>query len=290
MVLIPKKQLKNGFSMPVIGLGTWGMGGWVEKDTSHDESDRKAIRRALDAGINHIDTAERYAEGHAEELVGEVISERERSSVFLVSKVIPEHLSYDDLLHAAENSLRRLRTNYLDLYLIHNPNPAIPITETMRAMDRLVDEGLIRHIGVSTFTVPQFEEAQSAARHPIVANQLHFNLAYRAPEKQGLLDHAKTHDWMFVAFRPIRDVLLLEKKPEILHAMCAKYGKTSAQIAVNWLLQQENVVTIAKCGTKEHLDDVLGALQWKLEEADVHRLRMEFPLPSSLPRPPAPAL
>lgn len=282
---IPQKRLQNGFAMPVLGIGTWGMGGWVEKDTRDDAQSLAALARALDAGITHIDTAERYAEGHAEELVGEAIRGRNRSELFLVSKAIPEHLAYDDLLRAAEGSLRRLGTTYLDVYLLHNPNPAIAITETMRALDHLVTQGMVRQIGLSNFSVPQMEEAVSASRHPIVTNQVRFNLASRKAEDDGLVHHARDHDWLLTAFRPVRDVVLLPEEPAILREVCTKYGKAPAQVAINWLISQKNIVTIAKFGMPEHLEDALGAVGWNMHPEDIERLRQDFPLPAILPAP-----
>src|SRR3989344_7065137 len=119
---IPVKTLKSGFSMPVFGFGTWQMGGRHERDPQNDdEADVRAIKVAIDAGITHIDTAESYSAGHAEELVAEAIKGYDRSKLFIVSKVKPEHLAPDDLLAACENSLKRLQTDYLDLYLLHHP-------------------------------------------------------------------------------------------------------------------------------------------------------------------------
>jgi len=282
MIAIPKKTLRNGFSMPILGLGTWGMGGWVQRDDSHDKEDVAAIQYAIEAGITHIDTAERYAEGHAEELVGQAIRGMDRSRLLLVSKASPEHFAYDDLLRTAEASLARLGTPYLDIYLLHDPNPAIPLKETMRAMDRLVNEGLIRHIGLSNFGAEGIKEAQQYAKHPIVANQMHYNLLIRTVEQQGLLEQAKKDDWLLIAWRPIRDVLRMENPPEILGSLCRKYGKTKAQIALSWVLSQENVVTLTKCGSREHIAEALGALGWVMDEADIERLRANFLTPSPL--------
>lgn len=275
MNVIPEKHLKNGFTMPSFGLGTWGFGGWTEPDLSGDDEAVTAIKHAIDTGITHIDTAERYARGHTEELVAEAIDGLDRRRLFLVSKVSPEHIGYDDLLRSAEASLRRLNTGYLDLYLIHDPNQEIPVQESMRAMNRLVDEGFIRAIGVSNFTSAQWEEAARVSAHPIVANQVHYNLHIRPPEE--ILAHATSRDWMLIAWRPIRDVLRMETRPKVLNDLCIKYGKTPAQIGVQWLLRQHNVVTLAQCGTAEHLEEVLDGLGWSLDPADAERLRTDFP-------------
>ncbi len=274
---IPVKILRNGFQMPVFGLGTWGMGGKDAPDRTHDKEDVASITRALDAGITHIDTAEKYGDGHAEELVGQAIRGRDRSQLLIVSKVRKDHLEAENVLRSAHASLKRLGTDYLDLYLVHSFNPAVQIAETIGAMNRLVDEGLIRHIGLSNYHPENIEEAMRVSRQPIVAVQLHYNLGYRDPERRGLLAHAAKNDWMLVAWRPIRDILAMNPLPDVLMNIAKKYGKTPTQIALNWLISQQNVVTLAKCGTKEHLDDALGTLDWTMEPEDCEALRREFP-------------
>ena len=129
---IPTKKLKSGFEMPVFGLGTWKMGGDVNYNPNNDdEADIKAIKKAIDMGITHIDTAEKYAEGHAEKLVGKAIKGYKRSKLFIVSKVAESNLKYDDLINSCKKSLERLGTDYLDLYLIHGPSLTIPIQESI---------------------------------------------------------------------------------------------------------------------------------------------------------------
>lgn len=276
-MLIPTKSLANGFSMPVFGIGTWHMGGGMEHDPlNDDERDIAAIRYAIDAGITHIDTAEMYAAGHAEELVAEGMNGADRTQLFLVSKVSPEHLSYDDVLRSAEASLKRLKTSYLDLYLVHKPNPFIPIAETMRAMDRLKNEGLIRHIGVSNFTVERMKEAQFASKHPLTANQLHYNVSVREIEHRDVLSYCQEQDIMVIAWRPIMDIPQLTQA-SIIQELCEKYSKTPAQIVINWLISQKNVVTLTKTSSPEHLDENLGAIGWEMEVEDIERLRKEFP-------------
>ena len=173
------KKLSNNIEIPVVGLGTWTIGGENEADTTYDEENISAIKTAIKFGITHIDTAEAYAHGHSEELVGKAIGGFDRKGLFITSKVSPEHLSYDDLLASAKGSLRRLNTDYIDLYLIHAPNPDIPIQETMKAMDSLVEQKRIRCMGVSNFSVEQIKEAQKCTKNKIVANQIEYNLLVR---------------------------------------------------------------------------------------------------------------
>jgi len=274
--MIPVKTLKCGFSMPVFGFGTWMMGGGMTHDPSNDDAaDIMAIERAIDAGITHIDTAEMYAAGHAEHLVGKAIKGRDRSKLLLVSKVSPQNLKYGDVMRSCEKSLKRLGTDYLDLYLIHKPNDAIGLKETMQAMNKLQNEGLIRNIGVSNFTKERMREAQMHSDHQIVATQVHLNLAFREPERKRVTDYCRQNDAFLIAWRPVQGAI--EEQPEIVKELCAKYGKTPVQIALNWLVCQDNVVTLAKMRHLEHLEENLGAFGWEMEKEDVERLRTEYP-------------
>ena len=273
---IPLKSLKNGFAIPVLGQGTWRMGGVDTPDTTNDNADIAAIQRGIAAGLRHIDTAEMYAGGHAEELVGAARKGQgiRRADYFLTDKVWKTHLRYDDVLRAAEASLKRLETDYIDLYLIHQVNPDVPERETIRAMNRLKAEGVIHHIGVSNFSVERLKRAQAASDAPIAANQLHYNLRIREIERCGLLDYCRSQDIMVIAWRPLRG---LDLSLPLITDLAAKYGKTPAQLALNWLLSQENVVTITKAANPRHLAENLGALGWELEREDMERLRREYP-------------
>lgn len=273
---IPRKSLKNGFTIPVLGQGTWRLGGVDTPDSANDHADIAAIRRGIAAGLRHIDTAEMYAGGHAEELVAVAMKGEggRRADYFLTDKVWKTHLRYDDVLRAAEASLKRLETDYIDLYLIHQVNPEIPEAETIRAMNRLKREGVIRHIGVSNFSKERLKRAQAASDAPIVANQLHYNLRIREIEQCGLLDYCRSQDIMVIAWRPLRG---LDLALPLIVTLAEKYGKTPSQIALNWLLCQENVVTITKAANPLHLAENMGALGWVLEKEDAERLRREYP-------------
>lgn len=284
-MVIPAKKLKNVFAMPVFGIGTWRMGGVLEADNSRDREEIKALNTALDSGITHLDTAELYGHGHAEELIAQAIKGRDRSKLFIVSKVYSNHLKYRDVLEACHNSLKRLATEYLDLYLIHAPDSAVPIEDTLKALDELKAGGLIRNIGVSNFNIEQLKAAQRSTKNRIVNNQLHYSLAYRTWE--DTVDYCQKNDILVTAYRPVERGVLTEPGIDILDEMCQKYSKTPAQVAINWLISQPNVVTISKMVGAEHMKENLGALGWKMAEADIERLRHEFPeteLPKGLIR------
>lgn len=272
---VPWKTIAGGFSMPVLGQGTWRLGGVSERDPENDDArDVAVIRRALDAGLTHIDTAEMYAGGHAEELVGEAIRGVERSRLFLTGKVWKSHLGGDGPLRAAEASLRRLGVDAFDLYLVHQVNPEIPLKKTIRAMNRLQREGLARNIGVSNFSLDRLKQAQALSEVPIVANQLHYNLQVREIELSGLLDFCQETGVMVIAWRPLRGV---DCSVPLLTELAARYGHTPRQLALNWLISQPGVVTIVKASDPLHLAENVGAVGWRMTEEDVERLRGEYP-------------
>lgn len=277
-MIIPTKKLQNGFEMPVFGLGTWMMGGTTERDPNNDDqADISAIKTAIDMGITHIDTAEKYANGKAEELVGKAIQGYKRKNLFLVSKVAEYNLTYTKLIQAAKSTLERMQTDYLDLYLIHGPSNETPIEESMRAMNDLVDAGLVKHIGVSNFNINRLQEAQKVSIHPIVANQLHYNVQIREIESKGILEYSQENDIMIIAWRPLQKGMLLNGKNKLLDDIGKKYEKTPAQVAINWLISQNNVVTLSKMSSAKHIKENLGALYWEMREEDIEKIRNEFP-------------
>jgi diketogulonate reductase-like aldo/keto reductase len=281
-MLIPTKKLQNGFEMPVYGLGTFKMAGKIERDTTDDEKNISAIKMAIENGVRHIDTAEVYAAGGAEELVAQALQQTEiaRDELFITTKVSPEHTSYDDVLRSCGNSLERLQMDYVDLYLVHfPPSLGIDIRDTMRALDELKRQGLVRNVGVSNFTPHRYEVAQSFSANKLVCNQVNYSLMVREIEKYDLLQHARENDYIITAWRPLQ--LSFEpgvnSYPPIVAEMAEKYGKTPNQIAINWLISQPNVVTISKTASPEHLTENLGALDWQMSAEDIEKLRRDYP-------------
>lgn len=275
---IPTKKLKNGAGMPVYGLGTWQMGGKTEHDLSNDdEADIKGIRQAIESGVTHIDTAEVYADGYSEILVGKAILGYDRPKLFIVSKVQSKNMSYDGILNSCKKSLERLGIEYLDLYLLHRYNSELPLKESMLALDELVYNGLVKNIGVCNFTKEHLAEAQSYTKNKIICNQVHLNLIFREPERTGLLSYCQKNDIFLSAWRPVEKGKILEDIPKILKEMCDKYQKTPAQIAINWLISQPYVITLSKTTNLDHLQENLGALNWQMEPVDIETLKNEYP-------------
>ncbi|MDD3521058.1 MAG: aldo/keto reductase [Actinomycetota bacterium] len=277
-MIIEKKKLKNGFELPLFGFGTWSMGGRDKKDPLNDDkADIAAIRTAIEIGITHIDTAAWYAEGHCEEIVGDAIKNYDRTEIILTTKVPPMELHYKDIICSAKKSLKRLGTDYIDIYVIHNPNPYIDIRESMEAFDYLLDKKLIKYIGLSNFNVKQFDEAQNSTDNPIVCNHLHYNLKHRGPLSDGSIEYAQKNDVLIVAWRPTQKGFFGLNDIEILNKLSEKYEKTPIQLAINWLISQKNVVTISKSRNIKHLKENLGAIGWEMEKSDIALLQNNFP-------------
>jgi len=252
----------------VLGFGTWRIGGGEEPDYSNDRFFIKAMIRAFELGYRLIDTAEYYGGGHTEELVGEALKDFNREEFFITSKVWHNHLHYDEVMKAAEKSLKRLKTKYINLYLIHWPNPEVPIKETIGALEKLVDDGKIRYIGVSNFSVTQLQEAMnSAKKHEIVANQVRYSVSDKKAESE-LLPFAKKNNIRIIAYTPLERGRL---DLPLLKELASKYSKTESQIALNYLICKK-AVPIPKAIREEHMIENLGALGWKLSKEDVKRI------------------
>jgi len=251
--------------VPAIGFGTWRYTGGLEP-----------LRAALDCGACFLDTAENYG---TEELVGEAIRGR-RQDVFLATKVAPRNFRRADLIRAAENSLRRLGTDWIDLYQLHWPNVTVPIAESMAAMEHLVDSGKVRFIGVSNFTARYLARAQRAlSKYKIVSNQVGYSLIDRTVER-GLLQYCRANGITLIAYSPLGltfSRLQSADQGRVLSQVAAKVAKTEAQVALNWLIAKENVVAIPKASSVAHALDDCGAVGWRLSPEDYALLDRKIP-------------
>ena len=251
----------------------------MNRHSGGDADAVKALKLGLELGMRFIDTAEMYARGHSEEVVAEAV-ESERESVFIATKVSAENLSYQNVLRSCESSLRRLKTSYADLYQVHWPNSRIPIKETMRAMEKLMAEGKIRNVGVSNFSKKQTREAQEAlSRTTLAANQVEYSLVERSIENE-LLPYCTSEHITVIAYTPLGRGSLVEGSrnggKRVLDEMASKYGKTRAQVLLNWLIVKEPVVAIPKASNLEHVRDNTGAAGWKLSNEDQKTLAEAF--------------
>ncbi len=264
-----KLVFKDGGLFPVIGLGTWQMGGRYDADFANDTEVVSLIRDALAMGYTHIDTAEMYGAGHTEELVGQALSEYSQNDVFLTTKVWQTNLRYDSVLRSLEGSLCRLQRDYVDLYLIHWPSEAVPLEETFEALNLAVTEGKIRRVGVSNFDVPLLQRAQELCATPIVNNQVRFNLHERAPETTDLLHYCQKNNIVLTAYCPLKDGVLSNST---VLTIARKHGVSPAQVALRWLTRQPLVATIPMSTNREHLRQNLETNSLDLDEDDVRQL------------------
>lgn len=258
------KVCSNGIELPAVGQGCMGIGGRFSKDISNDKEQIEALRYGIEKGLTFIDTAEVYGAGHSEELVAEVIKNcRER--IVLATKVSPEHLSYDDVLKSAEASLRRLKTDYIDLYQIHWPNPLMSIEATMQAMCKLIDSGKIKYIGVSNFNQRQLQEAQSVSRYPIVSNQVEYNFFDRSIE-DDLFSYCQETGVRIIAYSPLDQGAC--DYGNFIDVIAGKYNLSSSQVILNWLSLYRKVVPIPKAAKKAHIDQNATACFNKFTEQE----------------------
>ena len=265
-------RLPSGERVPALGLGTWLMG----EHAAARERELGVIRLALDLGITLIDTAEMYGEGRAESLIGEAIDGR-RDAAFLVSKVYPHNASAKRMVNACERSLSRLRTDRIDLYLLHWRGD-IPFEETIEGFEELREAGKIRHYGVSNLDLADMKEWWALPGGAAVAtNQLLYNLSRRGIE-WDLLPWLREHRIPTMAYSPVERSRLIHD-PE-LKTFAAKIGAAPAQVALAWLLVNDDIIAIPKTTHAERLRENNAALEIRLTPAERAELDRLFPPPS----------
>lgn len=263
------KELGNtGEKIPAVGLGTWGIGGFDTADYSNDSQLIKTIEEAIEMGYRHIDTAEYYASGHSEELVGKAARSFNRKDLFIVSKVWPNHLSKKDLPKALTGSLKRLKMDYLDLYLIHWPSSEIPLSETIDAMLKAKTEGLVRHIGVSNFDSELLNKALKISDYQIVNDQVLFNMENRDPEKK-LLPFCIKKGITLTAYSPLERTHLSPETRRKLNIVANNHNTSIYQIMLAWLLSKERVIVIPKSTNINHLRENLNSAEIKLTDDEI---------------------
>jgi diketogulonate reductase-like aldo/keto reductase len=265
-------KLPSGEAVPVLGQGTWGMA----EGTHARNEEIQALRLGLDLGMKLIDTAEAYAGGGTEQLVGEAISQR-RQEVFLVSKVLPAHASRDGTTTACERSLQRLKTDRIDLYLLHWRG-RVPLQETIDGFEALVRSGKIRYWGVSNFDIRDVAELdQIIGGADVATDQVLYNLTRRGIEFD-LLPWCRERKIPIMAYSPLDQGRLLHH-PE-LQRIAQGYQATPAQVALAWVLRQDDVIAIPRAGVPEHVRENRTAFDLQLSKQDLAALDRAFPPPT----------
>jgi diketogulonate reductase-like aldo/keto reductase len=264
-------KLPSGERIPVLGQGTWHLA----EVAARRDTEVLALRRGLDLGMTVIDTAEMYAAGETEKLVGEAIAGR-RDEVFLVSKVLPQHATARGTVAACEGSLRRLGTDRIDLYLLHWGG-RVPLADTIEAFGGLQQAGLIRYWGVSNFDMPDMKELTALPGGSEVAtDQVLYNLSRRGPEL-NLFPLLRELRVPIMAYSPIEQGRILGHP--VLREIAELHGATPAQIALAWVLRRDDVCAIPRASRLEHTNENRAAADIQLDQADLSQLDQDFPRP-----------
>lgn len=289
-----------------IGIGTWQASLREWGSDVDDNNIIQAVRRSYELGVNFVDTAEIYGNGHSEMVVGKAIKDIEREKIVVATKVHGAHLRHDELIKSAELSMKRLGVKYIDLYQIHWPDPweQIPLKETMKAMEELYLDGKIKAIGVSNFAVRDLEESLNyLSRASIVSNQVRYNMLQREIEEE-VMPYCKKNGITVIAWSPLAQGALTGKYNEgnlptdhirsgnelfkknninqisnllkVMEKIAKKRGKTLSQIALNWLLMHDHVVPIPGAKTPQQVEVNVGATGWKLESEEMNVIEEEL--------------
>ena len=262
---------KTGEMIPILGQGTWGIKSFRGKE--YYENWKASLRKGIELGMTHIDTAEMYGRGTSEKIVGEIIKEYPREDLFITTKLFPMHLRYKSMKKAAYKSIERLGINYIDLYLIHWPSPIVSIKKQMKVLEELVKEEKVRFIGVSNFSVEKFQKAQSYLNDVrLVNNQLNVSIIRQKQIHESLPFYQKEGVTM-TAYSPLGHYGLNNIKGELkdkLENVAKKYNASSQQIAIAWLINHENVITIPKAYKIDHVEANAKAADIKLTQEEIN--------------------
>jgi len=267
-----KYETIHSLSLPKIGFGDWKIGGESTPDLTLDAASMTAIISALEIGYTHFDTAEYYAGGHAEELLGRAVRETKtkRENIFITSKVSPEHLDHDNVIKSCENSLRRLGMETIDLYLIHWPIVGMNLEETFRALNKLARDGKVRHLGVSNFKLKLLKQAQSFSDTPIITNQVPYSLPNHIYVENGVIEYCQQNDILVTAYSPVKFRSIRVNK--VLGEVAKAHAATPFQIALAWLIAQPRVITIPMSFNPAHIKENFDAADIELSAEEISKL------------------
>ena len=267
-----KFEITHNLTLPKIGFGTWKIGGNSSANRALDSKSLTALRYALEVGYTHIDTAEMYASGHSEELVGEAVrgSGKKREELFITSKVLPSHLRYDEVLKACDASLRHLKMDYIDLYLIHWSQAEMKLEDTFRALNKLVRDGRVKHLGVSNFDLKLLKHSQALAETPLITDQVPFSVSNHSYIRNGVLEYCQQNDILLTAYSPVDEGNLRSNKT--LEAVAKAHNATIFQIALAWVISQPRVITIPMSFNPQHIQENFEAADIELSAEEIVQL------------------
>lgn len=273
-------KTKSGKSLFPIGIGTWLIGGTYELDTNakykgskpnydNEPQEIEAIRYSISKGQNHIDCAELYGAFHTDEVVGKAIAGLDREDLFVTDKLWRTSVEKGLVRPTVEKMLEKLGTDYLDMLYIHSPWEEVDWLQAIPQIDELIDEGVVRSFGVSNFTVEDMKLAQAAARHPIAANQMDYNVLHQQEVNSEFKKYCADNNILIIAYQPVKRQEVMNN--EYIKVVAEKYNVSPAQIALAWLLAQ-NVLMIPKAINKTHIDENVAAVNIVLAREDIETL------------------
>ncbi len=279
-VMMRYMKTKSGKTLFPIGIGTWNIGGTftadpgakykgAEPNYDNEAAETEAIRYSISKGQNHIDCAELYGAFHTDEVVGQAIAGLKREDLYIADKLWKTSVG-DGLVRATvEQMLKKLGTDYLDMLYIHAPWDEVNWQEAIPQIDELIDEGIVRDFGVSNFTVADMEQTRKIAKHPIVANQMNYNVLYKDEVNQEFWDYCRENNIHIVAYQPVKRQEVLDS--EVIQDIAKAHNATAAQVALAWLLTQ-GTLPIPKAINKQHIDENIAATAIELSAQDLELL------------------
>lgn len=278
-MLYDDPRLKSGAKIPKLGMGTWHMG----EDPAKERQEIEALRLGVTLGLNLIDTAEMYANGRAEELVGKAITPFSRSDVYLVSKVMPSHRTKENLIESCEMSLERLGVDFLDLYLLHWRSPETPLSETVKGMEALIRQGLIRDWGVSNFDVQDMHDLwQTGGGANCGVDQVLYHAGSRGVE-YDLLPWLRQKRVIMMAYCPAAQAGALKRdllRNPVLLQIAQAHRISVIQLLIAFTMYMPDVVSIPKASTTQHVKENAALLKMRLTKEEMERISEQFPAPN----------
>ena len=273
-------KTKSGKKIFPIGIGTWNIAGTFTSDPSakykgavpghgNEETEIDAIRYSVSKGQNHIDCAELYGGFYTDEVVGRAIADTKREDLYIADKLWKTSVGKGLVRPTVEKMLEKLGTDYLDMLYIHAPWPEVNWQEAIPQIDELIDASIVRDFGVSNFTIADMKEAQKLAKHPIVANQMNYNVLYKDEVNEDFKEYCNQHDIHLVAYQPIKRQEVLENK--VIQGIAKAHNATPAQVALAWLIAR-GALPIPKATNKKHIDDNVASVELELTTSELKEL------------------
>lgn len=280
MVKIPQLHLRTDRLIPQLGMGTYMIGGSKMRDPNNDTDGQiSSIRYSIDKGITWIRTAQNYAEGYCEEIVGQAIKIIPREKLYISVAVNQNFVKNEnDLFKEAQGSLYRLGVDYFDLYLLGGLDPKVPVSVIAKGLLQLKKSGITRDIGVANYRLEELKVIDELTKGNLVYNEVHFNLIVREPLINGVYEYCRDNNILLCAYRPLQLGQLAKPGITLLDDMAKKYNQKQATIALQWVLSHNNTAILVKAIDRHHIDDNVRLFDWSLSQDDFATLTEKFPI------------